>query len=55
MQAYILRAEEMVGQSMQPTNGILAGCSLGDRFARVVLYNALECVDTHLTRTASPG
>ena len=29
---------------MRPTTGILAGCSLGNRFAAVVLYNILESV-----------
>ena len=28
----------MVGQSIQPSNGILAGCSLGNRFAKVIFY-----------------
>ena len=37
----------MVG-SIQPSNGILAGCSLGYRFARVVLYHILECVNNAL-------
>ena len=35
-------------QGIQPTNGILAGCSLGIRFARVALYNILECVNNAL-------
>ena len=38
MQAYlselILRAGNMVGQNIQPSNGILAGCSVGNRIAR---------------------
>ena len=52
MQTYfserILRAGEMVGQSMQPTYGILAGLSLGKMFARKVLYKLLECFDNTL-------
>ena len=31
----------MVGQSIQPSNGILAGCFLGDRFARVIFLQDL--------------
>ena len=49
MQAYLserlLRAGEMVG-SIQPSNGTLAGCSLGNRCARVALYHILECVNS---------
>ena len=41
----IQRAEEMVGQSIQPSNGILAGCSLGNRFGRVILYSILDSVN----------
>ena len=44
----ILRAGAMVVQSNQPTNGTLAGCSLGIRFARVVLYNILKCSNNTL-------
>ena len=39
-----LRVREMVGQSMQPTNGILAGCPLGNRLARVVHNDIVDCV-----------
>ena len=35
----------MVGDSIQPTPGILAGCSLGNGFARAVLHDNLECAD----------
>ena len=44
----IPRAEEMVGQSIQHSNGILAGCSLGNRFARVILYSILDSVNNEL-------
>ena len=59
MQAYlserILRAGETVGQSKQLTSGILAGCSLGNKFTRVVLYDILECVSkTLLAQLAAP-
>ena len=39
----LFREGEMVGQSIQLSNGIQACCSLGNMFARVVLYNILEC------------
>ena len=52
MQAYlserILCAGDMVGQSIQPSNGFLAGCSLGNRFARVILYKILGSVNNVL-------
>ena len=44
----ILREGEMVEQSVQLSNRALAGWSLGNRFARVVLYNILECVNNTL-------
>ena len=44
----ILRARDMVGQSIQPSNGILAGCSLGNRFARVMLYEIFDSVNNVL-------
>ena len=34
-----------MGQSIQPSSGILAGCSLGSRFVRVVLYKILDSVN----------
>ena len=37
-----------MGQRIQSSNGILAGCSLGNRFARMVLCNILECVNSVL-------
>ena len=52
MQAYlsdrILRTRDMVRQSIQPSSGILAGCSLGNRFARVILYKILDSVNNVL-------
>ena len=52
MQAYlserILRAGDMVGQSIEPSNGILAGCSLGNRFARIILCKILDSVNNVL-------
>ena len=52
MQTYlserIFREGEMVGQRMQPTNGILASCSAKNRFGRVVLCNILERVNKTL-------
>ena len=52
MQAYlsdrILRAGDMVMHSIQPSNGILAGCSLGHSFARVIFYNILDSVNNVL-------
>ena len=45
---WILRVGDMVGQSMQPSNGILAGCSLGSRFARVIFCKMLDSVNNVL-------
>ena len=44
----ILRAGDMVGQSIQPSSGILAGCSLGNRFARVIFHKILDSVNNVL-------
>ena len=44
----IFLAGEMMAQTIQPTNGILAGCSLRNGFARVVLNNILERVNNTL-------
>ena len=38
------QGDDMVCQCMQPTSGILAGCSLGNRFVCMV-YNSLERVN----------
>ena len=44
---HITRAGEMVGQSIQRFNGILAGCSLGNRHGRVLFCNILESITTN--------